>query len=181
MRAAAKSRGLLGAATATVLTVAVLAGCSPGPQPTPTPPGAFASEEDAFAAAEKTYRAYIDALNQVDFTDSSTFNPVLALLSSEAESSTRKTFTQFYAEKITTTGKTEYDSFKGQEADLQSSTVEASVCLDVGQVNVLDSNGVSLVSPERPTRQHLEVRFSSSGRTLKISSFAALEGTSCDS
>ncbi|QTV80967.1 hypothetical protein [Microbacterium sp. NIBRBAC000506063] len=33
----------------------------PEPEPTPTP--LFSSEEEAFAAAEEVYRAYIDAMN----------------------------------------------------------------------------------------------------------------------
>lgn len=45
------------------LAIALLAsGCTPEPTPTPSPTG-FASEEEAFAAAEATYRAYVDAVN----------------------------------------------------------------------------------------------------------------------
>ncbi len=61
-----------------VLALALTTGCMPEPEPTPSPTG-FASEEEAFAAAEETYRAYVDALNQVDLSDPETFEPVYAL------------------------------------------------------------------------------------------------------
>ena len=47
---------------AVVVAVALATGCTPEPAPSPTPTG-FASDAEAFAAAEATYRAYIDAVN----------------------------------------------------------------------------------------------------------------------
>ena len=66
------------AAALGALLMLTLAGCTtPEPtDPTPTPTSAFASEEEAFAAAEATYRAYVDALNEVDLSDPETFEPV---------------------------------------------------------------------------------------------------------
>src|SRR5690606_26029635 len=49
--------------TALVLAAVSLSACAPTPTPTPTPTAAFASEEEAFAAAEEVYRAYNDAGN----------------------------------------------------------------------------------------------------------------------
>ena len=60
-------RVILRATTAAVLlaaSVVALTGClGSAPDPTPTPTAVFTSEEEAFAAAEETYRAYIDAVN----------------------------------------------------------------------------------------------------------------------
>ena len=58
MRIARRTAGLL-IALAIATTVSA---CTPEPAPTPTPTG-FASEDEAFRAAEETYRAYVDALN----------------------------------------------------------------------------------------------------------------------
>ncbi len=71
---------------AVVVALAVTLGataCQPEPTPTPTGP-AFASEDEAFAAAEETYRAYVDALNQVDLSDPETFEAVYAWTTGEA-------------------------------------------------------------------------------------------------
>ncbi len=62
--------------TALVLAAVTLSACAPTPTPSPTPTAAFASEEEAFAAAEEVYRAYIAASNDVDFQDPSTFEPL---------------------------------------------------------------------------------------------------------
>ncbi len=50
----------------------------------------FASEEEAFAAAEETYRAYVDALNQVDLSDPETFEAVYAWTTGDANADERK-------------------------------------------------------------------------------------------
>ncbi len=58
-------------------------GCRPEPAPSPTAP-VFSSEEEAFAAAEQTYRAYVDALNEVDLSDPATFEAVYAWTTGDA-------------------------------------------------------------------------------------------------
>lgn len=146
--------------TLAIAAVAVmLAGCAPTPTPTPTPTAAFASEEEAFAAAEETYRAYTDAVNQVDFSDPSTFDGVYVHLSSSSAASTRKVFSEFHAAKVRTVGLTQYDSFAGIAVDLTSGTITAGVCVDVSQVDVVDESGISIVSPDRPTRQPMLIAF----------------------
>lgn len=47
-----------------VAIAVLLTACTPQPGPSPSPSTTgFANEEEAFAAAEATYRAYVDALN----------------------------------------------------------------------------------------------------------------------
>ncbi|MCT9001156.1 hypothetical protein [Microbacterium memoriense] len=57
-----RMRQIASAAFAAVVAVLLATGCAPEPASTPSPTG-FASEEEAFAAAEATYRAYVDAVN----------------------------------------------------------------------------------------------------------------------
>ncbi len=84
---------LLAATLALVLAAAVTTGCAPTPEPTePTP--LFTSEDEAFAAAEETYRAYVDALNQVDLSDPATFEDVYAWTTGDANANERKTFSR---------------------------------------------------------------------------------------
>ncbi len=164
-----------------VAAVALLVGCTPDPVPTPTPTAAFASEEEAFAAAEATYRAYNDALNQVDFAKPKTFEPVYSLLSETAADSTRKAFSEFHAEGIRTAGATHYDSFIGVSADPRNGVINADVCTDVSDVEVTNASGTSIVSVDRPPRQSISVRFVAGpgGDSLTISELESSEGDRC--
>ena len=86
---------------AAMLAVGALAGCGPtDPTPTPTPTG-FASEAEAFAAAEATYRAYVDALNQVDLSDPSTFEEVYRWTTGDANAAIRTSLSSMAAENWT--------------------------------------------------------------------------------
>lgn len=160
-------------------SVALLAGCSPDPEPTPTPTAAFASEEEAFAAAEATYRAYNDALNQVDFATPETFEPVYALLSGAAAVSTKEAFSEFHAEGIRVAGSTHYDSFMGVSADPRNGVVNATVCTDVSDVEVMSASGTSIVSADRPPRQSIGVRFDAEPSTVGLT-ISVLESTEDD-
>src|SRR5215207_2167659 len=92
---------------ALVVAVAVVSatatGCQPEPGPSPSGP-LFASEEEAFAAAEETYRAYVDALNQVDLSDPETFEPVYALTTGDANAEARRALTRMHADGWTVEG-----------------------------------------------------------------------------
>ena len=80
---------LAGACAVAALVMSALVGCGTPTDPAePTP--VFTSEEQAFAAAEETYRAYVDALNQVDLSDPATFEPVFALTTGEANAVRRE-------------------------------------------------------------------------------------------
>ena len=74
---------VVAATLALALVVGLATGCQPEPSPSPSGP-AFANEEAAFAAAEETYRAYVDALNQVDLSDPETFEAVYAWTTGDA-------------------------------------------------------------------------------------------------
>ena len=76
-----KSR-LLAAAAVLACVIMTTTGCFAQPDPEPTP--LFSSEEEAFAAAEETYRSYVDALNQVDLSDPETFEEVYAWTTGDA-------------------------------------------------------------------------------------------------
>ncbi|MCB8044373.1 hypothetical protein JM654_09380 [Microbacterium oxydans] len=75
-----------------VLGVMVLAGCTPSPAPTPTPTAVFASEEEAFAAAEETFTEYVLALNEIDTSDPTTFERLFELSSGECRESRSREF-----------------------------------------------------------------------------------------
>ena len=74
---------VVAASLALALALGLTTGCQPEPRRHPSAP-AFANEEEAFAAAEETYRAYVDALNQVDLSDPETFEAVYAWTTGDA-------------------------------------------------------------------------------------------------
>ena len=170
------------AVTVALAMVAVFAtGCQPEPAPSPTGP-VFATEEEAFAAAEETYRAYVEALNQVDLSDPETFEAVYAWTTGDANANERKTLTQMHADGWNVSGETAVRSFRGKTADLDSVQVDAVVCSDVSAVEVVDANGESVVSAERPDAYALAIEFVTSTATetgLAIASSNAVEDSAC--
>ncbi|WAA64762.1 hypothetical protein [Microbacterium oxydans] len=159
-----------------LVVAAMLTACSPTPTPTPTPTPLFASEAEAFAAAEATYSAYNDALNQVDFSETTTFEAVFALLSGTAASSTREAFSRLHAEKTRVVGQTHYYSFSGATVDWIAGLVHANVCVDVSDVDVLDASGASIVSADRPPHQPMTITFSKNSVATPLT-ISDLEGT----
>lgn len=159
-------------------------GCQPEPAPTPTAP-TFASEEEAFAAAEETYRAYVDALNEVDLSDPETFEPVYAWTTGDANSEARQTFSRMHADGWSVTGESvatvvQPRSWGGTHPD----KLEVAICLDVSSLTLVDSAGQSVVSPDRPDRQSMLVSMESSETTetgWSISDFEGRDGEpSCE-
>ncbi|GAB2691918.1 hypothetical protein BKA24_002289 [Microbacterium marinum] len=144
------------APTITTILVACLAAFSlsacapPAPEPSPTATG-FASEEEAFAAAEETYRAYVDALNDVDLADPQTFEPLFALTTGELNDLDRRTFSEMHAAGQSVSGETRILAINGLRSDGNEVDIES--CIDVSNVDVRDANGTSLVSADRPDRQ----------------------------
>ena len=177
----APRRSVLLRILATLVAAAPLAACGPAPGATPPPTAAGASEGEAFAAAEETYRAYTDALNAVEFSAPRTFEPVYVLLSGSSETSTRKAFSEFHAANVQTRGDTRYELFRGKSADLRTGRITATVCLDVSQVEVLDASGNSLVATDRPARQPVSVVFDLAHEDprLTLSSQETTEDSAC--
>ncbi|WP_121058206.1 hypothetical protein [Microbacterium telephonicum] len=164
---------------AALVATLALAGCTPSPEPTPSPTG-FASEEEAFAAAEATYRAYVDALNQVDTRNPETFEPVYSWLAGEALAASKKTFSAMHADDWQVAGVSVLASARPVTHD--NSGVIMAVCLDVSQVEVTDASGASVVSPERVDVQPLLIALSpaDSATGLVVSSSETDGDRACD-
>lgn len=166
-----------------MLAVATLAlsGCSPSPAPTPTPTAAFASEEEAFAAAEETYRAYIDELNRVDVGEPETLDGLFTLTSGDFEAADRKTFSELRAAGYSLTGETTVAEFRGMSADIFTGEVVAAVCVDVSRSDIVDQDGASMTPPNRPDLNPLRVTFATNHGRLSIDHAARKEDTPCSS
>jgi hypothetical protein len=157
------------AATAVLLLVATTA-CAPHAAPTPTPTPAFRTEKEAFAAAEGTYRAYVDATNRVDLSDPKTFEAVYAWTVDAALSDVKKSLTRMHAEGWRVTGHTRFDHFTARALDLgnNSAIVEATLCLDVSAVDVTDASGSSVVPSTRRDRQPVIATFAMADTATRL-------------
>jgi hypothetical protein len=157
----------------------MLAGCAPTPTPTPTPTAPFASEEEAFAAAEETYRAYTDALNAVKLNDPETFEPVFELSSGDFEAADRRKLSALHAESYSFVGQTTLVAFTGVGSAPPFETVKAIICVDVSGSDVVDRSGHSVVDRERPDMNALRVTFVVSAGDLLIDHADREEDTTC--
>lgn len=136
-----------------------LVACTTEPAPAPLPtPSALSSEDAAFAAAEATYRAYVDALNRVDLADPSTFEPVWHWLRGTARRDSHASLDRLHSADLSVSGASVMTGFKGVGSG--DSAVTAEVCLDVSQVEVRRTNGESAADPDRIDFQPLLVTFS---------------------
>lgn len=163
--------------------VLALAGCAGEAKPAPTPTATgFASEEEAFAAAEETYREYVEAENAIDLADPDTFEAVYALTTGDARAQLTEDLTTWHAEGYTRVGESSLDDFARYSADLQEGAVQLDVCLNVSDIDVFDANGKSLVSPDRVDVQRLRVSFdrAGNGETLISKSEGREDGLDCE-
>lgn len=159
----------------------MLAACTPEPEPTPTKTALFASDEEAFAAAEETYRAYTDALNEVDTSDPKTFEPMFAFATGNFLAADKETFSQLHAESLMTTGEMKVAQFIPVSSKKPFDNAVAIVCVDVSATDVVDQEGESRVSPTRPDLNPLTVTFVASGGEMLISHASRDETGACSS
>ena len=160
--------------SALALSGAALVGCTPEAKPTPTPTAAFASEEEAFAAAEEVYRAYNDATATPD-ADPSVFLTATALedyLDGE----------EYYsASGLTMEGPTKVLSFEFETADIGSriGTISSEICIDISSSRVIDSTGTDVTPADRASLWRLAVSFTGDSTKLLIASSRGEEDPSC--
>lgn len=133
------------AAVALALTTA----CTPDAAPTPSPsPTGFASEEEAFAAAEETYRAYVDAVNARRADADSEVDPKAFLTGSALDADIRSD-ERFSSRGIRIEGTTRIRSVDLRSVDEKG--IELTVCLDATETRVLDEDDTDVTPADRPT------------------------------
>jgi hypothetical protein len=160
-------------ACALALAASTLFGCSPEPAPTPSPSPAFASEEEAFAAAEETYRAYNDAGNR----DRS----VAQYLAGEALQSDIDAKRYLSERGLRLVGPSVIEWFTGIRATDKSGVarVETEICIDISASRVLDEAGNDVTPSDRPAKWRLTVTFVGSPEELIITDSAPNSDQSC--
>ncbi|MDZ8202606.1 hypothetical protein RZO50_13885 [Microbacterium sp. SSW1-59] len=144
--------------TATGLTAlaiaAALTACAPTPEPTPTPTG-FASEAEAFAAAEATYRAYVDATNAARADPSHSPSPE-SFLRGEALEDEIEAARQLTDLGLSISGETVVSEVRPKI--LSQDRVAIEVCLDSSRTRLIDQEGTDVTpSRETPTLVNVEL------------------------
>ncbi len=166
-----------------LVALGMLSGCAPQPEPEPTPSAVFASEEEAFKAAEETFAAYNEAFNMAKAGANlePDLEPVLVWLTGDMERATRKMLSEHQAEGLRLVGSSATNSFSLEEIDLEVGTVVAHVCEDVSAVDLVDGQGDSRVAAGRPDVQSLIVTFQigDSPTSLRIASVTGADVTRC--
>lgn len=167
---------LAGAATA--LALALTTACTPDPAPSPTPTG-FASEEDAFAAAEATVHEYFDASNRVVLSDPETFEDVFALTAADQNAFDRKRYSEYNAESYVLVGSSDVVAVQPSSWDPTQQMAVVDVCLDVSTLDLQRADGTSLVSADRPDEQNLQITLQASSEHFLITSIEGSDQSSC--
>lgn len=156
----------------------VLSGCFAAPEPAPSPtPTGFASEEEAFAAAEATFDGYLEAVNLVDLADAETFEAVYDWTAGDAFANERQSLTNMGAGGLVVSGRTLLSSFEGTSYDSTTGETTSRVCLDVSEVTLNGPEGQTRVSPDRPDIQTLIVVFIPSSSTVTNLAISSIDGT----
>lgn len=140
---------------AVVLATLLLAGCVPTPSPTPTPePTAtpvFASEEEALAAAEEAYGAYVAELDRALATLDD------GGLDQFAEGEALDLATQSVA-NLAEKGQHQTGASIARVVELVhpgellagSDPAQIYACLDISNAHIVDGSGAQVDPPERP-------------------------------
>lgn len=159
-------RTLVGAVT--VAGMLLLAGCGGGDPiptlpPTPSATPIFASEEEALAAAEEAYSAYLEMSNLIGSEGGIDPERIAPLTSGDFYQSALDGFQTLRDNEWRTIGESVLQGAQLQFADLtgqiEEHAVAAYLCVDVSGVDVVDRAGASVVSPDRPALQAFEVFF----------------------
>ncbi|SFS03533.1 hypothetical protein SAMN04487846_1681 [Microbacterium sp. cf046] len=148
---------LAATALALALVIGVATGCRPEPSPSPSAP-AFANEDEAFAAAEETYRAYVDALNQRRSDPTSQPDPQ-EFLTGQALEVDIATQQQLDQAGLSVVGSTDVTSISPKSADPELGDVRLEVCLDSTGTRVLDESGHDVTAADRQPVSLLTVDF----------------------
>ncbi|MFJ2369088.1 hypothetical protein [Microbacterium sp. NPDC087665] len=161
------------------LAATTMSGCAPEPQPSPTPTPAFASEEEAFAAAEEVYRAYNEAGN-ARIAGESTPDPQDYLIGEALEADMEGL--RFLSEQgLRLTGEGVLAAFSGIDVmDAEGSvTITALVCLDGTAIHVLDAGGIDATPEGREEIVAQVVTFIGSQAEMQIAKESAAAAEQC--
>ena len=129
------------------LLVGMLSACTPEakPSPQPTKTAAFASDEEASAAAEETYRAYVEAGNLANGDEDK-------YLAGRALENHIEGERQLEEAGLHVEGETALASFEVMPDSVarDRTNLSAAVCLDLRHLRTISADGTNVTPPDRP-------------------------------
>ena len=176
----------LPAVTLVLAAALAVSGCTPD-KPSPVPSVSqsgtplFASDEEALAAAEEAYAAYLAVVDNVLQSSGDGADSLTSVASGEALEQAAADAAEFRAKDLHTAGNTGLRNIELQDFNLSSGgdgvDVIAYVCEDATGVDLLNASGVSIVGPNRADLTPFEVSFGvASERRLILTSRLLWEG-----
>lgn len=162
------ARGAWTAGAGLALSAMLVTGCTPQPNPEESREP-FGTEEEAFAAAEETYRNYVDALNARRESPAAEPDPQSFLIGPALEADIRSQ-QEFDQQGIRVEGPTMIVAVVPKTADLDANTAELLVCLDSSATRVIDEDGNDVTPEERAELAALNVGVVLSASRTRIES-----------
>ncbi len=163
-------RGVAAALAAAGAVALLLSGCTggaPAASPAPSADAAepiFATDEEALAAAESAYEAYIATVDQLTQEGGSNPERIRAVVDETYVEELIASLQRLSEAGNHTSGETTFDNLKLVERneDAGVATVTAYICIDVSDVRVLNAAGEEVTPPDRIPRRPLQTTFISS-------------------
>lgn len=141
----------------------------PAPEPTVTP--AFASDEEALAAAVEAYSAYLAVSDAILADGGANPERIYQVATSSLGADEIEGFAEFQANGFRSVGRSTFDDMRLQSFSSEAiDAVRVYVCVDVSEVDVVDASGKSIVAPDRQTLIPFEMGFDRVAGTLLLSS-----------
>lgn len=161
-----------------VLALALTGCLGSTPEPTPTPTAVFSSEEEAFEAAEATYRAYIDAVNARNADPRSEPDPQEFLIGSalDADIMSAQEMDQL---GIHIDGSSVVQSVSLVSSEAAAGEVVIRACLDSTDARVLNDVGEDVTLPDRDPTVLAEVHMVAVGDELRIEDLLGVVSEAC--
>jgi len=152
---------LIGAVVALTLVACVPDDEPVRPDPSPTAEPIFASDEEALAAAEEAYAAYLAVSDQILQDGGLEPDRLLHVATEKLYADAIGGFDKFASNGWRAVGSTAFDSLQLQSYDASAPPGEPLVviyaCVDLSGIDVIDSSGVSVVSATRVSRSPYQV------------------------
>ncbi|MFT4156730.1 MAG: hypothetical protein QM630_02200 [Microbacterium sp.] len=160
-----------------ILISSALSGCAPTPEPTPT--AAFASEEEAFAAAEEVYREYNEAENaRIRGEDEPDPQDFLIGIALEDDIDGIELLRGNGVELV---GHINLVRFIAKSASIKptETVVTAVVCLNIAETRVIGANGTDVTPSARPSVVAQEITMTYVDDSFVILKQAESDASSC--
>ncbi|TFD84931.1 hypothetical protein [Cryobacterium serini] len=135
--------------------------------PTKTPP-VFASNEEALAAATAFYVSYQGMSNTISREGGMDPQRITSFVTADMLPGEIASFERLSEKEVHLVGDLAFDSMTIQSANLQKGSVVVYMCLDVSATDVVDSEGVSVVPPDRVSRHPLQVALTEDSTTNRL-------------